>query len=1207
LQSFQFLEVKRNRSKSLAVALRRRHEHPVQFGNSCAARSDVMKPNMPFSLRHFNSLFALRLTVALSLAFMAGIPAFAQVDRAVLEGTVTDPSGSVIDGADVKVLAVDTGLSEQQRSNSKGYYRFPGLAVGYYKVTISGPGFQTKVVDDVVLRVGQTRTLDLQLLVGGVKEQVEVKAALSPADRVSAEAATVIDENQISELPNNGRDWASFTLLAPFAQDDGGGDQRTIRFAGRARDDNNFSFDGVDAGGIQEQAQKSQTRLQISQDAIEEYRVNSALYDAEYGTQAGGQIDVETKHGTNAYHGTVFGYFRNSVFDARNFNDYDVNGNPAIPPFRMGQYGLTLGGPIQKNKTFFFISYEGLRQLQSITQQFPVPAGLGQNNIVANSNLTYQQLVLTTSPQMCAIMQAYPWRASAAGAGPISGCSPRFVYPDAAFQYLGQDPNAANFDPNADFLTAPTPTTVHEDTWLVRIDHQINEKTLLYGRAQRDISLVDAPNGGSLPGDKVQTINHPANYLVALEHTFTPTLFNEVKGYVNRAPFHNPQSSILTYAVSTPNNFVSLNDNTADIEIGSTFGVVDNLTWVHGRHAFKMGTEYRRVRLNQGQTADNVLSFSSEADMVNANLSKISFIAPWCCHGLRRNFIMPYFQDEWKATPTITLTAGLRWEYYGVAHEATNRTTVFDLNQFHGVCLGTGSFNVAPSPGPINTPPCPANPALYNPNYRNVDPRVALAWAPSALHGKTVFRSGFGIYHGAAQNDDLNAGLESDTFRVTVNPPTNGQNVLPFPLEPAYQQTEPDLSNVPVGTSPTKQASHPRALQRQGRRDLYAETWGLTIEHELPANFLASAQYLGSRGNRLFSRGGVNLCTQPVTFNPVDGDCFRTLDPYYPGGNPFGSVDSKRDIGSSTYNGLGLALERRFSKGLEFQGRYTWSHSINDGSVGGGESNGPENVNCLECDKGPSIFDVRHNVTVNAVYELPFGPGKTFLNSPGAIGKVVGGWQLSSIGLWHTGHPLTVFMDLGGGANNGISVPSTNPDSAFNGQPFTFLLPDGNDQTTQRPDIVPGVPLTLSHPTPLTPASPGTPLINFAAFQPPPTDANGNFTRYGNEPNGAIRALNSWQIDLALTKETKLTERVSMEFAVQAFNIFNHVQLGDPGALNVVYNTAINSAAGFLTPQNGFGIVSSTNNFNNNNDNAASPNTGTGLPRQLQFMVRVKF
>src|ERR1700739_4179240 len=591
---------------------------------------------------------------AIPLLLLCGITAFAQVDRAELEGTITDSSGGVIVGAMVRIVAVDTQLSQEQQTNSKGYYRFPGLAVGKYKVTASGSGFKDKIVEDVVLRIGQTRTLDVQLGVGTINEQIEVKATTAPADRVSAEAATVIDTVQISELPNNGRDWASFTLLAPFAQDDGGGDQRTIRFAGRARDDNNFSFDGVDAGGIQEQGQKSQTRLQISQDAIEEYRVNSALYDAEYGTQAGGQVDVVTKSGTNTFHGAAFGYLRNSAFDARNFNDFDLNGNPVIPPFRMGQYGMTVGGPIVKNKTFFFLSYEGLRQLQSTTQQFQVPAP------------PFQQSVLNISPVMCTIMEAFPWRAST---GAINGCAPHFTYPDTAFQ-----PSSTNAE--AHQLTAATPTTVHEDTWLLRIDHKINENTLLYGRAQRDISLVDAPNGSSLPGDKLQTINHPANYLLALEHTFKPNLFDEAKFYINRSPFHNPQSSALPFAVST-SSFVGLNDNTADIEVGTTYGVVDNLIWTRGKHAFKTGGEIRRVRLNQGQTADNVLSFASETDMTTATLSGISFIAPWCCHRLRRDFIMPYFQDEWKVTPTLTVTAGLRWDYYGVATEAHNRTTVF--------------------------------------------------------------------------------------------------------------------------------------------------------------------------------------------------------------------------------------------------------------------------------------------------------------------------------------------------------------------------------------------------------------------------------------------------------------------------------------------------------------------------------------------------
>jgi hypothetical protein len=254
------------------------------------------------------------------------------------------------------------------------------------------------------------------------------------------------------------------------------------------------------------------------------------------------------------------------------------------------------------------------------------------------------------------------------------------------------------------------------------------------------------------------------------------------------------------------------------------------------------------------------------------------------------------------------------------------------------------------------------------------------------------------------------------------------------------------------------------------------------------------------------------------------------------------------------------------------------------------------------------VFDVRHNVTVNGVYELPFGPGKSFLNGGGALGKIVGGWSLSSVGLWHTGHPLTITMNI-------------NPTQ----------LPDGNDQTTQRPDIVPGVPLLLGG------VQNHTMQINPAAFAAPPLDPGGAVTlitnnpdgsqtltcplscglvsRFGTAPNGVIRALNSWQVDLALTKNTKLTERVGMEFGIQAFNVFNHVQLGDPSTDNLTLNygvTGVQTGSTIqtvqsLSPKGNLGQITSTNNFNNNNDNAASPNTGTGLPRQIQFMLRFIF
>jgi hypothetical protein len=988
------------------------------------------------------------------------------------------------------------------------------------------------------------------LEIGDASDKVVVEASAAPEERSSAEASIVIMTNQVANLPVNGRDWSNLTLLAPFAQDDGGGNQRTIRYAGRAIDDNNFNFDGVDAGGIQEQAQKSQVRLQISEDAVEEYRVNTALYDAEYGTQAGAQVNVITKSGSNDYHGTVFGYFRNSIFDARNFTDFDLNGNPAIPPFRLGQYGLTAGGPIVKDKTFFFLSYEGLRQLQSTTQIATVPSA------------ALQQAILTTSPQMCSILQAYPWRQST---GTIGGCTPKLVFPDGGF---------TNQDSNTDLFTHATPTTIHEDTGLIRIDHKFTDKTTLYGRAQRDILHSNQPANALF--DQQLIFNHPANYFLALQHIFTPNLFNEAKLYVNRSPYHNPLATALPYAVNLTGIFTGINNPSADIEIGTTYGFIDNLTWTHGRHAFKMGMEFRRIRLNQGQTANNTLTFPDIPSLISTSLHDVTFIAPWCCHKYRRAFYMPYFQDEWKVTPTFTANLGIRWDYYGVAHVADNRTTVFDFNQFHGACLGSGSFNT-PFAVPANTPPCPRNPSLYQPNYRNFDPRVSFAWAPSALHGKTVIRTGFGIYSGAAQNDDLNAGLESDTFRESLTPPSGSL----LPLDPAFQKEFPDLSGF---TGLARAANHPRALQRQGRRDQYVETWGLSIEHQLPANLLFSTSYLGSHGVRLFSRGAVNLCNSPVVINPATSDCVRPLDQFFPDPNnpdPYGSVDYKSDVGQSTYHALLVSLERRFSSGFSFQTHYTLSHSINDGSTGGGEANGRQNVNCRQCDKGPSVFDVRHNFAVNAVYELPFGPGKQFLRDSGVLGKVVGGWEFTGIGTWHTGHPLTVSLNY----------------------QSPFQLPDGNDQTSQRPDIVPGVPLYL-------PGANGIPQINPAAFQAPPPNPDpnappGSVARFGNAGNGIIRALNIWQVDFALMKETKLTERFGVQFGVQAFNVFNHVQLGDFSNLSFNYAQATdaqgNPVGPFLfTPAGNFGSITSS-------VNGLGTNTGTGLPRQLQFMLRFKF
>ena len=1095
----------------------------------------------------------LKFAAALFLQMALALGVFAQVDRATLEGTVTDPSGAAVAGATVKITAVETGLTHERTTNPNGYYRFPGIAIGDYAVFVSYKGFKTKTIEGVKVQVGQTQTLDVALEIGNASEKIVVEVQLTPGERSSAESSAVIGTDQIENLPLNGRNWANLTRLAPWAQDDGGGDQRTIRYAGRGRDDNNFSFDGVDATGIQEQAQKAEVRLQVSPDAIAEYRVSSALYDAEYGSQAGGQIDIVTKSGTNDYHGSVYGYFRNSVFDARNFND-PLTG---VPPFRMGQYGMTLGGPIVKNKAFLFVNYEGLRQYQEVTELAAVP------------DLAVQQAALLNNPQsanLCPIFQAYPWRQSSVAALQGSGCTPHFVYPDAAFTAGTCGSAPCDITNSFDNFVHGGKSVIHEDTWLARFDYKFSESTNLYARAQRDVAFARSPNGALF--DQNDTNNHPANYVVALQHFFGANLLNEAKFGVNRSPFHNPVlPGFIDISVSTT-NFESLNNSQADNEVGTTYSYLDNLTWTRGRHTLKAGIEVRRIQLNQGKTASLAINLqggtNDNLSLINNNVNFIDYTTSWDGHALRRTFVMPYIQDEWKVTPNLTVNVGLRWDYYAPITEAHDRVKIFDLAACHGFC--------------------PPTSALEFPNYKNFDPRFSVAWAPERFRGKTVVRGGFGIYHGAAQNDDRNAALESDRtenqFVLNQGTPPLTQDDLRF--QPGYLQKPPDFNFLPGAAQPQLIA---RALIRH-HPDLYVETWGLSVQQALPQNFLFTISYLGSHGVHIFTRNYQNLC-DPAQLHPapgIIGPCVRPLDnfPDPTTGQTFGSIDFKSNAGTSSYNGLLLALDRQITKGWSFNTKYTFSHSINVGTIGGGEAIAPQNAACLACEKGPSIYDVRHNIILASVYELPFGKGKQYVTD-GLAGRLLGNWTTSVLWNWHTGHPLNVFMNVG------------DPN----------LLPDGNDRTagSQRPDLVPGVSIVPSNRSSIN-------WVNDAAFAPPPYDpVTGALLRYGNAGNGIVRAPNIWQVDLSVEKGFIITERLTAQFGAQFFNIFNHTQLADPNNLVLDYGctgTSPNLVCS-LTRESNFGIINTTVNRNINSDKFFADNSGSGLPRQIQLYVRFQF
>ena len=399
-----------------------------------------------------------RKLLVLLFAFVT-YPVAAQVDRATLTGTVTDSTGSVIVGARVEAVSTGTALRRETITSVNGAYELPGLPIGRYVVTILKAGFKVTQYTNVDLSVGQSRTLDAQMEVGEVTSHVEVVDTAVALNRSSAEVGTVVQSQQVRNIPLNGRNWATLGILAPGAINASDGTQRNIRFAGRGRDDNNFTFDGIDATGVQEQSQKADARLNISLDSIAEFRVSTAVYTAESGSAGGAQINAVSKTGTNNFHGAAFEFFRNNVFDARSpFNSQTL-------PLRMNQFGANVGGPIAKNRTFFFAGYEGIRQSQ--TQTLPV---------AFVPNASFRAKVLATSPALKPILDSWP---------------------------TGQTP----FDSNTDQYKAPGVNSVRENSVTGRVDHSFSDHTTMFARYNIDDAFISKPfdNVGSRDTEAIRS------------------------------------------------------------------------------------------------------------------------------------------------------------------------------------------------------------------------------------------------------------------------------------------------------------------------------------------------------------------------------------------------------------------------------------------------------------------------------------------------------------------------------------------------------------------------------------------------------------------------------------------------------------------------------------------------------------------------------
>jgi len=985
---------------------------------------------------------------------------YGQVDRGALTGTVRDSSGLGVPGARITVVQNATGLKRVTVTSSSGTYDIPELPVGTYTATFALQGFQPVGFQNLVVSVEHTATLNAQLEISGTTQRIEVTGSAQQFDETSNTVGARVERKQVSELLLNGRNWASLTALAPLSVDtnyNSSSNQRSIRVAGRGRDDNNFTYDGVDATNIINQAQQPYVRLAIPLDTIQEFQVVSMLATAETGATAGGQMAVTSASGANQLHGSAFEFVRNDIFDARSFID------PAKPPFRLNQFGGSLGGALVRDKTFFFTSYEGYRQ------------NLGQTLVGYVPTAAFRAQVAAESPALVPFLNAYP-----AGTLPVTGS------PDLS-EFVGYGRQLGN-----------------EDSGMMRVDQRFSDKSTAFVRVNIDQAVSNAPlaSSGQYLEDAQVLNSKPDNAVIELMHVFSPTLVNEAKFGFNRSTADttdaNHTGSLYALSVS---GFTTLNNDRVSIGSGNTFAGIDNLTKISGRNVIKTGVEIRRIQMNQGKGPSGTVSFSSvnafEANEVNT--AKYTEAEP--INGLRKLTYYGYLQDEFKWTPEFTLNLGARYSFFNIFHEVYSRPDPFDF-----ATCGVGGY-------------CGVGANFGWPTYRDFDPRIAIAYAPAWLGGKTVIRSGFGTYHQDGQLDDQNVPESNEYASYSLSSKTIPG--LTYPIDPFL---------VPGVISPA-------AMERR-RKDMYVTQWGLSVQQTLPGNILGTLAYLGSKGTHLLSLSYVNVS------DPLTGQ---------PGINPqLASVINWRGNDSnSTYEGLGFTLQRAFRRGLLFSTNYTYSHEVDDGSMGSGDGDSlaPENVACRACDNASGIWDVRHAFNANAVYELPFGSGKAFLNQPGILRSVFGAWQLTSIVGAHTGFP--------------INITTTRSASA---------VPDGNTNN-QRPNIVPGVSFV--------PAGGATPSdwINLAGFATP---ASGTF---GNAGRDMARAPSLWQADVGLSKRIPLRERCQLQFRAEAFNIFNRAQFGAPDGT-------------FSDGQGEFGVITQPVN--------TTP-IGMGTPRQIQFALRLEF
>src|SRR5437762_138360 len=1080
------------------------------------------------------------LPVLLIALILSAYPVYAQVTTATIAGVAQDPTGAVIPGVSVTVKNLETGVTRTGTTDEGGRYAIPELTLGNYEVDAQLPGFQTEARNGVTLTVGRVAVVNFALKVGQLSDKVTITEEAPLVESTTAAMSSLVDERTIRDLPLNGRSWDNLALLQPGVVSVGAGQGSPAfdfgtgtRFNvnGSRAYANSFLLDGTDINDHANGTPGGSAGTNLGVDGVQEFKINTLVSPAEFGRSSGGVISAVTRAGTNDFHGAAFEFLRNNALDSPGyFDDVKHGGTGTIAPYRRNQFGAALGGPIRKDKTFFFGTYEGLRQGSGTTIGPEVPTAQTRQGIV-------------------------PYKAFQGTDPNLFNCRPgdtacRVPVDPAIRPYLDlfQNPTGQDLgDGTAFFIAAPLQVT-NENYFMNRVDHQITDKLRIFARYSFDSDTNTIPNFNGSSVANEQDVARRQYSTIQLSHVLRPTLVNSFRFAYNRT-YQNfddvvvdPRAQNLSFVpgehfgtisfgtqgLSTnPLNFLGIDNGAPRVYWYNMFQEGDDLTYVKGRHSFKMGVDVRRIQdnvISTGNTRGNYTFQDIPGFLAN---KPIRFDAPPPgsngYRGLRQTLFGTYFQDDFKVTQRLTVNLGLRYEAMTNPYEVNGKmANLLHLTDPATTVLKDSFFSIA---------------------KKDFQPRVGFAWGLNGS-GKTVLRAGCGIF-----NDHIlpysygNFSTGYPPFFSTLSDlrdaaTTAFTNPIPFPSDP----------NLTSGTPPPAQfGGFPIGTIKEPIKNSY----NLTLQQQVMNNTVLELAYIGSESHHLQRNGEWN----PIA--PVNGvfpAAAADVNACRAGTvvigcriNPnFASLTVARFDANANYNALQVALKRKGASGLQYQVFYTYSKSIDTKStLAGGESRQEPNtvMDFLNPsrDRGRSSFDARHNFVPTITYPIPL----RFQQK--ALSAILGAWTVNGIGTFRTGEPFTGRVGNNRSGNGDRWFPDRpNLNPGFSNNPTSGV-------TAGCAGVAPGQKL-------------GTPDLWFdpCAFSPP---ARGT---YGNLGRNTLTGPGLYNFDFSADKNFKATEQVNVQFRAEIFNLLDQAHFYAPG-FNVFSGSAghisrlIQSPGGRLT------------------------------------------